>query len=151
MLTTNLDLSEKYDYLSEKFKKAYEFLKTEDLKALPVGNVEIDGKDIYANVQEYTSMPWKECKFEAHNEYFDIQYVVEGKEVFGYVKREGLTEEAPYNPEKDLAFFEEPKESGQIVLEAGDFAIVSPEDAHKPRCIAGESCYVKKIVLKVRV
>lgn len=151
MLTSNLKLADKYDYLSEKFAKVYEFLRTNDLAALPVGITEIDGKEIYANVQEYTSMPWENCAFEAHDRYFDVQYVVSGKELFGYVKRDGLKEKAPYDAENDLVFFEEPYCSGQILLEAGDLAIVPPEDAHKPRCIAGESCKVKKIVVKVRI
>lgn len=51
MLTTNLALAEKYDYLSEKFQKAFAFLRETDLEALPVGNVPIEGDEIYANVQ----------------------------------------------------------------------------------------------------
>lgn len=43
MLTTNLALAEKYDYLSEKFQKAFAFLRETDLEALPVGNVPIEG------------------------------------------------------------------------------------------------------------
>ncbi len=101
-------------------------------------------------MQEYTTIPWEECAFEAHDQYFDIQYVVSGRELFGYVKREDLKEKAPYDSEKDLVFFEEPERSGQILLEAGDLAVVPPEDAHKPRCIAGEKCRVKKIVVKVK-
>ncbi len=66
------------------------------------------------------------------------------------MKREDLKEKAPYDSEKDLVFFEEPERSGQILLEAGDLAVVPPEDAHKPRCIAGEKCRVKKIVVKVK-
>lgn len=151
MLTTNLKLADKYDYLSEKFIKAFQFLRTEDLDALPVGITEIEGKEIFANVQEYTTIPWEKCAFEAHDQYFDIQYVVYGKEIFGYAKRDGLKESVPYDSENDLLFFEEPQNCGKILLEAGDFAIVPPEDAHKPRCMAGESCKVKKIVLKVKV
>ena len=86
MLTTTLKLADKYDYLSEKFAKAYHFLRTEDLEALPVGITQIDGNEVFANVQEYTTMPWDECAFEAHDRYFDIQYVVYGREMFGYVK-----------------------------------------------------------------
>lgn len=151
MLTTGLKLADRYDYLSERFKKAYGFLRTADLAALPAGITEIDGKEVFANVQEYTTKPWEECPFEAHDRYFDIQYVVYGRETFGYVKREGLKGAVPYDKEADLVFFEEPEDSGRIILEAGDLAIVPPEDAHKPRCIAGESCKVKKIVLKVKV
>lgn len=56
MLTTNILLAEKYDYLSEKFKKAFTFLRDTDLAALPVGNVPIDGNEVYANVQSYSTM-----------------------------------------------------------------------------------------------
>lgn len=91
------------------------------------------------------------CKFEAHDKYFDIQYVVSGREQFGYVKREGLIVDTPYDAANDLIFYTDPEESGSILLEAGDMAIVPPEDAHKPRCIAGTAQKVRKIVVKVRV
>ena len=38
MLTGNLNVVEKYDYLAEKFRRGYEFLRTTDLKALAVGD-----------------------------------------------------------------------------------------------------------------
>ena len=149
MLTSNLNVVEKYDYLAEKFRKGYEFLRTADLKALPVGRVDIEGDDIYASVQEYTSLKADTCKFEAHNRYFDIQYVVEGEEQFGYAKREDLTEDAPYDETNDIVFFREPEEAGTVLLKAGDCIVVAPEDAHKPRCQAGGPCEVKKVVVKV--
>ncbi len=39
--------------------------------------------------------------------------------------------------------------SGSVLLEEGDLIIVAPEDAHKPRCVAGVPCQVKKVVVKV--
>ncbi len=61
MLTTNLKLADKYNYLSEKFTKAYHFLRTEDLEALPVGITEIDGNEVFANVQEYHDAVGRVC------------------------------------------------------------------------------------------
>lgn len=151
MLTSSLNLAQKYDYLEERFREAYAFLEHTDLKALPLGRVDIDGDRLFASVQEYTTMAWEDCRYEAHNRYFDIQYVVEGREQFGYVKRAGLLETAPYSEAEDLVFFHEPAESGRVLLEAGDCAVVPPEDAHKPRCIAGMPCLVRKIVVKVLV
>ena len=84
MLTTNITLAEKYDYLSDKFKKAFTFLRETDLASLPIGRTEIDGDEVYASVQSYTTMTVEECAFESHLEYFDVQYVVEGEECFGY-------------------------------------------------------------------
>ena len=78
MLTTNITLAEKYDYLSDKFKKAFTFLRETDLASLPIGRTEIDGDEVYASVQSYTTMTVEECAFESHLEYFDVQYVVEG-------------------------------------------------------------------------
>lgn len=151
MLTGSLKIADKYNYLDETFKRGYDFLRNTDLRALPLGRVDIDGEKLYASVQEYETMDEKTCKFEAHNQYFDIQYVVEGEEQFGYAKREDLEEEGPYSEKDDIVFFKEPAISGTVLLKAGDCAVVAPEDAHKPRCMAGASTKVRKIVLKVRV
>lgn len=151
MLTASLSMVEKYDYLEEKFRKGYEFLKNTDLSALPVGRVEIDGDDLFASVQEYTSVKADTCRFEAHDRYFDIQYMVEGEEQFGYAKRADLKQACPYSEAEDIVFFEEPEQSGTVYLKAGDCIVVAPEDAHKPRCEAGKAGHVRKIVLKVRV
>ena len=120
MLTTNLALAEKYDYLSEKFQKAFAFLRETDLESLPVGNIPIDGDEIYANVQSYTTMNAGECPFESHRVYFDIQYMADGEEIFGYEPASDLTPSTEYDSEKDLLFYEEPEESGAIFLKKGD-------------------------------
>lgn len=80
MLTTNLKLAEKYNYLDPKFKKAFEFLRTADLAALPLGNTPIDGDEVFANVQAYTTLPDADAPFESHEKYFDLQFVVSGEE-----------------------------------------------------------------------
>lgn len=152
MLTTNLMLAEKYDYLGDKFRKAFAFLRETDLAALPLGNVPIDGKEVYANVQSYTTMTAEECPFESHRAYFDLQYVVEGEERFGYEPLGNLTPAMEYDPERDLIFYQEPACSSSVILKAGDFAIVPPEDGHAPRRMTEKGpCRVKKIVVKISV
>lgn len=57
-----------------------------------------------------------------------------------------------YDAERDLIFYQEPSESGAVVMKAGDFAIVPPEDGHAPRRMTVNGpCKVKKIVVKIRV
>ena len=53
--------------------------------------------------------------------------------------------------ENDLKFYEEPAMSGTVLLLPGDMIVVAPEDAHKPRCAAGEPEFVRKVVVKVKV
>lgn len=89
--------------------------------------------------------------YETHENYFDIQYLVEGVERIGCVSREGLLVKTPYEVGNDVTFYQEPVLDGSVLLRAGDYVVLAPEDAHKPRCAAGEAMPVKKIVLKVPV
>lgn len=151
MLTVKLGNEACYNYNSESFKKAFKWLKETNLSELKPGNYPIDGNKVYANVQEYDSMAYDECLFEAHRKYHDIQYIVEGEEEFGYTAVDGLEIKTPYDEATDLMFFEYPNDAGHIVLHKGEFAIASPIDAHQPRVMHNKSCHVKKIVLKVMV
>ena len=74
------------------------------------------------------------------------------RKVFGYEPLDNLTPAMEYDKERDLIFYEEPDQSSSIVLKAGDFAIVPPEDGHAPRRMTKNgACQVKKIVVKVKV
>lgn len=63
-------------------------------------------------VQSYTTMTVEECAFESHLEYFDVQYVVEGEECFGYEPVKNLTPSMDYDAERDLIFYNEPDDAG---------------------------------------
>ena len=57
----------------------------------------------------------------------------------------------PYSESGDITFYEDPELSGEVLLNAGDYIVLAPEDAHKPRLVAGKKMPVKKIVIKVPV
>lgn len=148
MFFANIAIAEKYDYLNDRFKAAYKWLRETDIKSLAAGSYPILGKEVVASVQDYTTSPKEERRFEAHDKFFDIQYMVSGEEMFGVCKRDTLTM-TEKNEEKDLMFFEEPALSGEVYLKEGDLIVVAPEDAHKPRCAAGRPMAVRKVVIKV--
>ena len=83
-----------------RYAKAVDFLKNTDLEALEPGKYEIDGKNVYANVTAYTTIPWEEAKYEAHEHYTDIQYVIEGSEIMSYAPVHEMTVKVPYTPDK---------------------------------------------------
>ena len=95
----------KYNYLDDKFQAAYKWLAETDLDNTPAGSYPIC-EGVTANVQEYTTFPASEGSFETHDKFFDIQYVISGKEQFGVCKREGLVLKEDH-PENDLKFYEE--------------------------------------------
>lgn len=149
MYFSPLSLATKYNYLEEKFQAAYKWLAETDLDKAPAGSYPVC-EGVTANVQEYDTFPADQGSFETHDDYFDIQYVISGKEQFGVCKREGLVQKKAV-PENDVVFYEEPEHSGTVLLLPGDLIIVAPEDAHKPRCAAGKPEFVRKVVVKVKV
>ena len=57
----------------------------------------------------------------------------------------------PFDEGNDFGLYETPEQCTNVVLRAGDLAVLAPEDAHKPGCTLGfEPCHVRKIVVKVR-
>lgn len=151
MFSLKNGLEYKYDLSEKKFRIAFDFLKRKDLAELPVGWIEL-GEGVRASVQRYDSFVWDANKFETHEKYFDVQYVIEGMEYCGVCKREELGPVAvAYDEENDIEFYEEPIHCGKVFLNAGDFIVLAPEDAHKPRCAVDKPIPIKKIVVKVPV
>lgn len=136
--------------IGDRYAKAVEFLKTADLKNLPAGRHEIEGDNVYANVVEYTTIPWDEAKYEAHEMYTDIQYVIEGSEVMTMAPIEELKISVPYNAQKDVVFFDNQNPGLQVVVRGGEFMIFNPWDGHKPKATDGAPAPIKKIIVKIK-
>lgn len=150
MFSTALGKEYQYDLTSSGFRKAFEFLRRDDLAELPVGWIGL-GDGVRASVQRYTSLDDDEAYFETHEKFFDVQYVIEGEEFCGICSRTGLVVKTPYDEKEDIAFYDDPELSGKVLLKAGDFIVLTPNDAHKPRLAAGKKMEIKKIVVKVPV
>ena len=149
MLSCNAKLAGKYSYLAEKFIAGIKWLAETDIQSLKDGKHEIPGSDLTADIQTYTSKPESECRFESHHEHFDIQYAAEGREYFGVCPAEGLALTESH-PERDTYFYEKPGDYSKILLNTGDFIIVTPEEAHMPKCAVNSPEKVRKVVIKVK-
>jgi len=150
MIIDTLKNCEVYYAFGDNFKKAFEFLKNNDISKMELGKHQIDGDDVFILVQEYTSKTIDNCGFEAHKVYADVHYVKEGFEYLGYAPIERAS--APiteYDPKADAVFFE--KECGFFLLQAGDIAIVFPHDVHMPQKRALVPAQVRKACIKVKV
>ena len=85
MIFDHVKNCEQYYSLHKNFEKAFDFIKRAVAENLPVGKYEIDGKDLYASVQEYQAKAPEDGKFEGHRNYIDIQYIVSGIETIEVV------------------------------------------------------------------
>lgn len=136
---------------NENINKAFEFIKTHDLLALPEGKTVIDGDNVWVNRSTYYGKPLEECKIESHEKYLDLQLVIKGVEGMGYVDKErtGLEVTFPYDEKKDKMNFKG-KLDGIIYLHDHQFAIVWPNDLHMPLIKANDEV-IEKAVFKIKL
>ena len=150
MIVDVLDKKELYYGVHKNFKPAFEFIEKVCKESLDLGKYELDGKNLYAMVQEYDTKD--EGNWECHRKYIDIQFIVSGTEVIEGFDIKYATAKSEYNDVKDVMFYEDYQNAGKGILNANEYGIFFPHDVHKPgMCLSGKQNPVKKIVVKVKV
>lgn len=134
------------------FEKAFAFIKKAIAENLAVGKYELDGKNLFASVQEYNTKEEQAARFEGHRKYIDIQYIVSGAE---YVEVTDITKAQPiteYNEEKDVQFYQANEKVWNGVWTENEYGIFFPYDIHRPGMrVDGVSAPVKKILVKIKL
>jgi biofilm protein TabA len=131
-----------------RFKKAFDFLASKDLLAMPPGRVEIDGANVYAMISTQGGKALQNARLETHRKYIDIQVLLHGDESIGWrAAGECVQVEKEYLPDNDIAFFADVP-SVYVTMRPGAFAVFFPWDAHAPLIGAGD---IQKIVIKIAV
>ena len=132
----------------ERWDLAFQFLKTADLKELPLGKKELDGQRLFVSIDEYTTKDKSETRYESHKKYIDIQYIIDGEELIGLTTPDKVEVTEPYNDEKDITFYA--FEGGDdIKVTPGNFVVFFPDDVHRPVMKATANSKVRKIVVKI--
>lgn len=150
MIIDKIENASMYYGVGERIKAALEFLQRSDLADLAVGTYEIMGKDVYVMVQAYDSRTRDVGMWEAHRNYFDVQYVVDGTELMGYAYLDALKVTKEYDADGDYMLLEG---NGDFLLATpGTFIILAPQDAHMPgQAVDNKPEPISKVVVKVRV
>ncbi len=148
MILDTLSRWRDYGWNSNRFEAAFRFLEamTPDMAD---GKHVIDGDTVFCMIGRHETKPREGQEFEAHRDYADIQYIVQGVEAILWAPVPELTVVKPYEPDAELyALTESPTE---LILRAGQFCVLFPQDAHAP-CIAHDKpSAVRKAVVKVRL
>lgn len=149
MIIDRLENAGLYNF-HEGINKAFEYLRSTDLIALPTGKHVIDGDKLFALMQEYDTVSTEGQQLEAHKKYIDVQYMIHGAELVGHVLLNGQTASKAYDAEGDYHLFAE-KPTFYSKMDAGTFMIFFPGDLHMPSLQIDEPAKVKKVVVKVAV
>jgi biofilm protein TabA len=124
---------------------ALQHLRDTDFTALPAGNYDLQGKDIYVQVIDMNTKPVAECKPEVHRQYADVQFLVTGRERIGMAIAEDLL------GARDLLFYADVQDETTLTMRPGSFAVFMPSDVHRPGGAIDGPEPIRKVVMKVRV
>lgn len=151
MIYDIIDNAEKYFAKNDKFYRAIKYAVEFDLTQ-PNGSYEVDGQNIVAKVQGYSTSPAEQRTFESHKLYADIQIMREGSERQDVVVAENLEPLGAYNEQDDYTKYKASDVFSTVSLHPGQFVVYYPDDMHRPNCnIGADSKKVRKICMKVKL
>lgn len=147
MIIDSLENVKHYRNLSERIKKAFEFLEEIDFETIEPGRYNVEGDEIFALVSEYNTKIPADVLPEAHERYIDVQYMVKGEENMGYAPLDDQDIIKPYDAENDIVFYQ--SQVSKLLMSEGMFAVFFPNDIHAPGIMVDTQKPVKKVVVKV--
>lgn len=138
-----------YKGMSSSLDKAIEVIESGEYLNGKVGKNEIDGDNLFFNIQEIDIKLEKDCFFEIHKKYADIHVLIEGNESIGYSLEEELEADLPYDSEKDFAALKgEPKQIFEMKNDR--FIIFFPDEPHMPIMAVEKPEKIKKAIFKIK-
>ena len=151
MIFDTIEKIESYRGLSPAFDAAVSVLSGTDFTQLQPGTYypEPESAGVYYMVQTPELLPRDKTRWECHDRYIDIQYVVSGStETIDWAPRGELTGWKK-GASGDIYFTDGDIPYLSLALAPGRFAVFFPQDAHRP--CQGASGSSRKIVFKVPV
>ncbi len=137
-------------YLNDRIKIAFEYIVNTNFDNLSAGRHNIDGENIFALVNEYSTQENKQNILEAHKKYIDLQYILKGTEIIEFETLNNQTVYKKYDKESDYILYNKTK-STQLILEPQKWAMFFPNDLHFPGIFYKNSENIKKVVVKILI
>lgn len=152
MIFDSIKNAKMYYGLGAGMEKALKFFESYDMATFETGRQEVDGEKLFVNRLSYTTAENPDALFEAHREYADVMYVLEGEERF-FVKpladMQVTTQE--YDPAIEACLGKIDGDAAQFRFPKGYFCVFFPQDAHCASQLWDKPCAVKKLIAKVRM
>lgn len=131
-------------------RTALEWITSHDLANMEAGTYELQGRDIYVNIQDIVTKPIEECPPERHNDYLDIQYIVSGVERMGYAPYTGKETVQWDVQDRDIIIYKDLEHENFVDVAPGSYCIFFSDSIHRPGCSAGSSGEVRKAAAKIK-
>lgn len=154
MIHDSIDRAARYACLHPRFAAAFSWLREHAAAAGP-GRHEVDGSDIFVNVDHTAAHAFDPAKFELHRRYVDIQFLVEGEEEIWVGSPETMSVAVPFAGDKDVSWHRHEGTAGlhRVAMRPGDFLVLWPgTEAHQPATApagAAPGDLIRKAIAKV--
>lgn len=112
--------------------------------------IELRGRELYANVHGYDTLPAAQCRWETHRETIDFQVCLSGGEVIDYAPGAQFEPNGAYDPKGEVEFWKDDgRKHSHLHFGPDEFAIFLPGTLHRPKVSDGRNSSIRKVVLKV--
>ena len=146
----------------KKFEKAFLYIqKLQDKNSLEyksLNNIGLDecnkivlDENCFVLEQAYITKEKKDCFFESHRKYIDIQYIFSGVEIMEVKNINKLQITKEYDNTLDFAKYAQNENASVLIINENELAIFYPNDAHMPCIKLNENQKVIKAVFKIAV
>jgi biofilm protein TabA len=148
MIIARLTDRERYESLHPLLKQLFDYVESHDFSHAPAGRTELQGDDLFVNLDETTMVERAKQRLEVHRRYIDVHIPLTTAEDFGWRHLSTLGDsDEPFDELHDRAFYTAPSDKW-FKLRPGEFCIVFPEDAHAPVVGSGT---IRKLVGKLKI
>lgn len=144
---------DKFQDIRQVSETAYQFMLRFQPENYEDGRYDLDN-GVYVNIMTYETKPRKDCVFEAHKNYIDIQYMIHGREIIAVEPVEEMHKYhavLPYDAQNDIELYENNMDCVDYVIGDGEYLILPCPSAHMPGVCVGGVSKARKAVIKIPV
>lgn len=142
------EFARQYKYNKELWDKSFEFLKTNNLDTISPGRYVIDEGNVTAFISEGEPNRLEQIKWETHDNFTDLQYIVLGKTLMGVASRSEGSVTEPYDSSRDVTFYD--VEGDFYKSDSESFFLFFPTDIHRPAVRIEDYNEIKRVLIKIR-
>ena len=138
-----------FGYLEENVRKCFDYAREHELLSYEKGSHPIDGDELFVNIVEYETTTPENRFWEAHRQYLDLHFMLRGPEQIDVNFIDNMEQKEFVEKDDFLPLEGDP--NSHVVLNAGDFLLCYPADAHRTAVQVGAPATIKKAIFKIRI
>lgn len=138
-----------FGFLTENVRKCFDYARNYDLLSYEKGSHPIDGDELFVNIVEYETTTPENRFWEAHRQYLDLHFMLRGPEQIDVNFIDNMAQKEFVEKDDFLPLEGDP--NSHVVLNAGDFLLCYPADAHRTAVQVGSPAVIKKAIFKIRI